>query len=250
MSSDPSRVNRGLGFDLDGFRGYTLKMVGGAGEGRRQLSRVTYRRIETVGGRPNIERYAETETTERTGPFGTPQTVRRTRSRAILAAGDLRPVSVRGEISWWRGDDRRVARYNLRFDDDYHVEGTVTDTTGHVREVDRDLPRGTLLRSTRHLAFATLAEDSLVGRSVEFVTFDAASAELTSDRYDVRATTAVRVDGKEYAALRVNLASGLANSTAYFRRTSPRVLLRRETLRGEGNDAEISDLQLFGPGSE
>lgn len=244
MSTDSTAVNRGLAFDLAGFDGYTVTLEGRYGDGRRRISRVTYRRIEALGGRPRIERYAETETTERTGPFGTPRTVRRTRSRAVVAAADLRPLSVRGEVTRWDGD-RGTVEYDLRFEG-YHVQGTVTDSTGRVRDIDRDLPPGTLLRSTRHLAFAALAEDSLVGRSVEFVTFDAPGAEMTSDRYDVLESTSVRVQGREHPALRVNVASGLSNSTVFFRRRPPRVLLRRRPPNGEPADAEVSEFELFG----
>lgn len=244
MSSDSVEAEVGLAFDLGSFHGFRREAEGRDAEGRRHRSRVVYRRIEAVSGRPNVERYAETETTEETGPFGTEQVVRRTRNRAIVSAGDLRPISVRGEVGWWTGDDWLETRYDLRFDD-LRVTGTVTDSTGTVREIDRELPEGTILRSTRHLAFATLAEDSLIGRSVELRTFDARTGELTSDRYDVRGATSVSVAGEEYRALRVNLASGLANSTAYFRRDLPRVLLRLDAPR-EALGGETTDLRIFG----
>lgn len=247
MASDSAQEEVGLAFDLGSFRGFRREAEGRDDQGRRQRSRVVYRRIEAVSGRPNVERYAETETTEETGPFGTEQVVRRTRSRAIVSAGDLRPISVRGEVAWWNGDDWLETRYDLRFDG-YTVTGTVTDSTGAVREIDRELPEGTVLRSTRHLAFATLAEDSLVGRSVELRTFDARNGELSADRYDVRGTTDVSVAGREYRALRVNLASGLANSTAYFRRDAPRVLLRLETPR-DALGGETTDLRIFDGGT-
>lgn len=247
MASDPARVNERLAFDLEGFHGFSLEVEGRMGEDRRRRSRVTYRWIAGVGGESNIERYAETETTQRTGPFDTPQTVRRERSRTIVAADDLRPISVRGEIARRAGGEWLRREYNLRFDG-YRVSGTITDSAGQVREIDRELPRGILVRGTRHLAFATLAEDSLVGRSVEFVTFDATNAETMSDRYDVRDTTTVTVNGEDHPALRVNLASGLSNTTAYFTRTVPRVLVRRE-LGPLGQMEEVSDLRFFEPGN-
>lgn len=245
VATDPSRVNGQLTFDLDDFYGFSVETQGRVGENRQRRSRVTYRRIEAVGGLPSIERYAEAETTDRTGPFDTPQTVRRERSRAIVAADDLRPISVRGETAWWDGNDWHHREYRFQFDG-YHVTGTISDTAGRVRELSRDLPPGIILRGVRHLAFATLAEDSLVGRSVEFVTFDAAAGEVTSDRYDVRASTEVEVAGESHPALRVNLASGLANTLAYFRRAVPRVLLRRGTGYQDETE-EVSDLRLFGP---
>lgn len=246
VASEEAGVNSQLAFDLEGFYGYSVGTEGPVGENRRRRSSVTYRRIETVGGLPSIERYRETETTDRTGPFDTPQTVRRERSRAIVAADDLRPISVRGEIAWWDGSDWRHREYHYDFAG-YHVTGTITDTADNVREINRDLPPGILLRSVRHLAFATLAEDSLVGRSVELVTFDAASGEVTSDRYDVHDVVEVEAAGESREALLVNLASGLTNTTAYFRRALPRVLFRRSTgFRGETD--ETTELVLFRSG--
>jgi S1-C subfamily serine protease len=247
-TSDRTRVNRRLEFDLRRFRGFSLEMEGRVGDDRRRRSRVTYRHIEAVEGEPNIERYAESETTERAGPFDTPRTVRRERSRIIVAADDLRPISVQGEVARWEGGDWHQREYSLRFDG-YHVTGTVTDTAGRTREIDRGLPPGIIVRGMRHLAFATLAEDSLVGRSVELVTFDASVGQTTSDRYDVRDTTTIQVAGEEHPALRVNLASGLSNSTAYFLRTVPRALLRRET-GPPGAMEEASELRLFGDPGE
>lgn len=241
--SGQSRVNARLGFDLSGFHGFTLETQGRVGENRRRRARVEHRWIEAVEGESNIERYAESETTERSGPFDTPRTVRRERSRTIVAADELRPISVQGEIAWSSGGEWMRREYNLRFDG-YRVSGTITDTTGQVRDINRELPPGVIVRGTRHLAFATLAEDSLVGRSVEFVTFDATSGELATDRYDVRDTTTVRVAGEEFPALRVNLATGLDNATVYFRRSVPRVLLRRE-MQPSGETEEAIELRFF-----
>lgn len=246
MASGSSRSGRRLEYDLRGFHGYRVEREGRVGEDRHRRARITYRRIEAVGGRPRIERWAEVEVTERTGPFDTPQAVRRERTRTVVGADDLRPVSVRGEVGWWDGDDWHRKEYSFQFERG-SVTGTIADSAGHVREVGREVPPGTVLRSARHLAFATLAEDSLVGRSVELTTFDAASAELQTDRYDVRDTTTIRVDGEEHRVLRVNLASGLKNATAHFRRSRPRVLLR--IVEGYGSAVEeVVDLETFGPG--
>lgn len=239
-------VNAGLRFALDRFGGYSLEKEGPTGRDRSRRTRVTYRRIETVGGgEARIERYSESETTERTGPFQTPQTVRRTRARSVVGAGDLRPISARGEIAWWTGDAWQTAEYDLRFDG-YRVRGVIRDTAGQARELDRDLPRGILLRDMRDLGFATLSTDSLLGRSVEFVTFDPLTGEVTTDRYDVRGTTSVQVAGESHEALQVNIATGLTNATAYFRGRIPRVLLRtRNEERGETE--EVVELEVLPP---
>lgn len=239
-------VNTGFRFDLERFAGYNLEMEGTAGATQTGRTRVTYRRIETVGGdEPRIERYRESETTERSGAFGTPQTVRRERSRAIVAAGDLQPVSARGEIAWWTGTEWRRAEWDLRFEAQ-RVRGVITDTTGSSKELDRSLPPGILLREVRDLAFATLEGDSLVGRSVEFVTFDPATGEIVRDRYDVEEVATVRVAGESYRAFRVNIASGLANRTAHFRVQPPRILLREQSPDGV-DTFEITRLDLFSP---
>lgn len=240
----PNEVNQGLRFDLDRFGGYRVEMEGRKGEDRWYRTRVTYLRIETVGaGEPRIERYSETETTQKSGPFGTPETIRRERSRTIVSVDDLRPISARGEIVWRSGGDWQKAEYDLRFEG-YRVRGILTDTTGRASELDRELPPGIILREMRHLAFATLAHEPLVGRSVEFVTFDSRSGEVTRDRYDVRDAATVRVAGRSYRALRVNLATGLSNSAAYFRVQPPRILLREEGSE-EGDVEEVTQLEFF-----
>lgn len=243
-SSETRSVNRGLSFSTDSLRGYTFTMEGKAGEGRWAKRRVTYRRIEAVGTSvPRIERYEEYEITKRTGPFNTRQTVRRERSRTLVRADNLKPLSVRGETAWWSGDEWRQVDYRLHFDG-YRVEGTIQDTTGATREIDREVPSGVLLRSTRNLAFATLANDSLFGRSVEFTTLDASSGELNRVRYDVRGTDTVTVGDRSYSALQVNIATGVTNRTSYFRQAEPRVLLRRQSENGAAMDVE--SWQLFG----
>lgn len=242
LSTGTTGVNRGLTFDLEGFAGYILETEARTSDDQWRRTRVTYRLIQTVGsGEPRIERYFESETTRRTGPFDTNQTVRRERSRTLVRADGLEPISASGDIAWWTGENWRTAEYDLTFDG-YHVRGTVADTTGRSRELDRDLPSGVILREVRDLAFATLSADSLEGRSVEFVTFDSQSGELVRDRYDVGGVASVRVDGRNHDALRVNVASGLSNTTAYFQVARPRVLLRHEN--GERVE-EITRLEVF-----
>lgn len=235
-------VNRGLGFTLDGMQGYTFTMEGKVGEGRSGKRRIRYRRINAVGESvPRIERYEEYEVTKRTGPFQTRQAVRRERSRVLVRADNLQPLSVQGETAWWSGDDWLQVEYQLEFDG-YHVEGTIQDTAGDSREIDRDLPVGILLRSTRNFAFATLNSDTLVDHSVELTTFDAASGEVTRDRYDVLGTDTLAIGDRSYPALRVNVASGVRNSTVYFREAVPRVLLRRRSDAGVSMDTRQWDL--------
>jgi hypothetical protein len=52
----------------------------------------------------------------------------------------------------------------------------------------------------------------------------------------------VRAAGRNYEALRVNVASGLSNTTAFFQVARPRVLLRHES--GE-RVAEVTRLEVF-----
>lgn len=248
LRSGGREVNRGLRFSVDSMRGYTFTMEGTVGEGRTARRRVTYRRINAVGrNSPRIERYAEYEVTRRTGPFQTRQAVRRERSRVLVRADDLQPLSVQGETAWWSGDDWLQIRYELEFDG-YHVEGTIQDTAGGTRKIDRDLPAGVLLHRTRNLAFATLNTDTLLGHSAEFTTFDASSGEVRRDRYDIRRTETVDVGDRSYPALRVNVASGVDNSVGYFRKAIPRVLLRRRS--DAGLDMKTTELKLFGRESD
>lgn len=244
LSSERPPVNRDLRFDLDAFDGYELEFEGRVGEDSWRRKRVTYRRINSVsGGAPRIERYAESETTERSGSFDTNQVVQRRRSRVIVDTGSLRPISAQGEVARVDAGDREVVEYDLRFDD-WSVRGTVRDSTGSVREVDEELPAGIIPRSMRNLAFATLAADTLVGRSVELVTFDARTAGVVTDRYDIRDTTTVSVAGKSYGALRVSVASGLYNSTSLFRLDRPRMLLRTSA-PGQERELELVEATVF-----
>lgn len=249
MASGEDPVNGSLRFDLTDFGGYHVQMEGRVGEDRQRRSRITYRRIEAVGDRnARIERYRESETTERRGTFGTPHIVRRERSRIIVTADDLRPLSAQGEVSWWSGGEWQRTEYSLRFEG-YQVRGTRTDSTGDVDEVERELPPGVVLRGMRDLAFASLAADSLLGRSVEFVTFDPVAGELASDRYDVLDTTSVQVGDRSYEAFEVNVASGLENATSYFRRDRPRLLLRSES-GPHGRGQEVTEMRIFPPPPE
>ncbi|HSM60335.1 MAG TPA: trypsin-like peptidase domain-containing protein [Longimicrobiales bacterium] len=244
MASETA-VNSGLRFELSDFRGYVAESETTLGEDLQRRTRVTYRLIETVGGgAPRLERYLESETTRRTEPFGTRQTIRRARVRSLVTADGLRPLSSRGEISWWEQDGWRSAKHDIRFEED-RVVGIVTDTTGRSVELDRVVPRGMILREVRDLAFATLAVDSLVGRSVEFSAFDAWSGEVVEDRYDVLRQESVEALGKNQDVLRVNVASGLENETVYFLRQRPRIALRRVSQDGSQMEV-VTSLQVDG----
>lgn len=245
MSSGDDAVNRGLRFDLESFAGYSTERLARTGTDDRRRTRITYRIIETVGGgEPRIERYLESETTRRGGPFGTEQTVRRERVRTLVRSDGLQPVSTRGEVDRWTGEGWERAAYDLDFTG-YRVTGLVTDGTGRAEEIDRELPRGVILREVADLAFATLAADSLMGRSVELVTFDAFGAEVMTDRYDVHGTTTMSVADEEYQALRVTVARDLSNTTAWFTVERPRILLRREG--GDDDETEtLVQLDIYG----
>jgi S1-C subfamily serine protease len=246
-------VNQGLSYRLQGFTGYQAETGVDLSGQRHRRTRITYRLIESVGKTdPQIERYLESETTHRTEPFGTVQTLRHERSRVVARAQGLRPVTAKGETTWWNGDGWVSSSYDLRFQDD-HVLGAVTDTTGHTVDIDRDLPPGIILRDMSDLAFALLSADSLVGRSVEFSAFDPSVGVIEHERYDVRRDTTISIGGRSYPALRVNVAKGLDNETLFVRAAVPRVFLRRENDNGTEVE-EITSLDLFpsregGPGS-
>ena len=238
-------VNGGLVFDLTDFSGYAVETESRLGDDRIRRTRITYRVIETLGrSEPRLERYSESETTRRTEPFGTHETLRRDRTRTIVGMNGFEPVSTRGETSVWTGESWRASRYDLAFED-HHVRGLITLADGSTEELDRDLPLGIVLREFRDLAFGALVTDSLVGRSVELSTFDPWEGEIVEDRYDVIGVREIEAgDGEEYQALVVNVASGLFNATAYFRHDLPRILLRREG--GEfGEIDEVRTIEMF-----
>lgn len=241
---EENEVNRGLRFEVSGFSGFTVMLEGRGSDGRQEKRRVTYRRIEAVGETvPRIERYVERELTKRTGPFQTRQTVRRERSRLLVRASDLQPLSAQGRVAWWSGGEWKQFEYQLSFEGD-EVTGTIQDTAGQSRMIERELPRGVLLRGSLNLAFATLASDSLVGESIEFTAFDASSGEIGRVRYDIREAESLEVGERTFPALRVNVASGLTNTTSVYRRRPPRVLLRRQT---EGSvPLKAQEVQFFG----
>lgn len=229
-------ANTGLYFDLREFDGHAFELQTRSGDDRVRRTRIAYRMLETVGREgARLERYMESETTRRTEPFGTRQTVRRERARTLVGADGLTPLSTGGEIAWWTGSGWTTASYDLRFEPG-RVRGLVTDSTGRVEELDREVPEGILPREMGDLAFASLAADSLVGRSIELATFDPWAGAVVRDRYDILEATEVRAAGREHEALRVNVASGLANATAWFALDRPGLLLRR--VYDEGNRTE------------
>jgi S1-C subfamily serine protease len=236
MSGEDETVNRGLSYDLSGFEGYVVESARTLGGGMSRRTRITLRVIETVGGSPpRVERYMESVTTQSTEPFGTEQTVRRERTRSLVSLDGLRPLSSTGDIAWWTEDGWRRAEHELRFDGD-RVVGVVSDSTGSGMEIDRTLPRGTLLRDHRDLAFGTLAVDSLVGRSVELSTFDAWTGRVERDRYDVMGRDTIEVAGVRRPVLRTNVATGLTNETSFFLEARPRIAVR--TIGQDGSQRE------------
>jgi hypothetical protein len=244
----PNSVNTGLSYRMDDFGGYQIETEVALEGNQRRRTRVTYRLIETVAASElQVEQYRESETTQVVEPFGTVQTLRRERSRVVVRAGGLRPISARGETAWWNGSAWVTAQHELRFDQD-RVVGLVTDTTGRTIELDRELPQGIILLDIRDLAFALLDADSLVGRSVEFTTFDSRSGDLDMDRYDIMESVTVETAGRTYSALRVNVATGLDNETFFVRADSPRVLLRR--INDDGSEVEtVTAVEVFPAGA-
>lgn len=240
-------VNGGLSYSLDDFQGYWTESEVDLEGNRHRRTRVTYRVIQTVAAdEPQIERYVESETTRVTEPFGTVQTLERERSRVVVSIDDLQPVSARGESARWDGDEWITSEYDLRFQDD-HVTGLVSDTTGHTLELDRELPPGIVVRNMRDLAFALLdAQEELVGRSVEFTTFDPQTGQTDLERYDILRRETLDVNGSEYDVLRVNLATGLDNEILFVRAEAPRVVLRRISPDG-AEVQDVTDLQMGPP---
>jgi S1-C subfamily serine protease len=225
-------VNRGIEFDLQDLRSYVVESSVDLGDEGVRRTRVTYRLIETVGGvPPRIERYLESETTRVTEPFGTRQTTRRERVRSLAGVDGLDPISSTGEVTWWTAQGWQTAAHNVRFEGD-RVMGAVRDSTGRALELDQVLPRGIIMRNMRDLAFAMLDADSLVGRSVEFVTFDPWTGETANDRYDILGEEEIDVAGAERPVLRVNVATGLMNETVFFERQRPRITVRRVSQDG------------------
>lgn len=229
MAASDDRVNRGLLFDLSGFEDHRLDLsIHEPGDAVRR-TRVIYRRIEDIaGGEPRIERYVEGESTlEGEGNAARQATVRRERHRSIMSATDLAPVSARGEIEWRHDDGWRRTTYELGFEDG-RVTGSVEDSAGVVRQIDREVPPGIVLRDMLDIAFGALVAEPLVGRSMELRTFDARTGEVKLDRFDIRRRTTIEVGGEQVTALAVDVASGLVNERSYFTTDVPRRLLRRE----------------------
>ena len=231
MSAEDGRVNRGLEFDLSTFHDHHFELVAREGGGAIRRTRVTYRRIEDIaGGEPRIERYVESETTVQGDAANSARVVRRERHRSLVKVEDFAPVSSRGEVARPTGEGSwRTASYDLRFEEG-RVSGTVVDETGVARQIDRDVPPGTVLREMRHLAFGSLAvaTDRMIGRSMELNTFDSPSAEMRIDRFDIRDRTTIHADGRARRVLVVDVASGLVNERHYYTTDVPRRMLRRE----------------------
>jgi hypothetical protein len=245
LSRATDRVNTGLSYRLDAFEGYGIETRVALEGTQSRRTRVAYRVIESVvQGEPRIERYMESETTRVTEPFGTIQTLVRERSRVVVEATGLLPVSARGESSRWNGVDWATSRYELSFQDG-RVTGALTDTTGITIELDRSLPDGIVLENMRGLAFAFLEAEPLVGRSVEFTTFDPQTGDIDTVRYDVLRSETMELDGDEHRVLRVNVAMGLENETYLVRSEPPRIPLRR--ISSDGTEVEDVTLLEMGP---
>lgn len=228
LAATEDRVNRGLRFDLSGFEDHRLDLSLHEPGGSTRHSRVTYRRIEDIaGGPPRIERYVEGESTLPGEGEKARRTIRRERHRSIMNALDLAPVSARGEIEWEADGEWHRSAYDLRFADG-RVTGTLEDGAGVVRQIDREVPAGIVLRDMRDIAFGALVADPLVGRSMELRTFDAAAAEIRIDRFDIRRRTTIELGGEQRDALAVDIATGLVNERAYYSTEIPRRLLRHE----------------------
>ncbi|MDX1392825.1 MAG: trypsin-like peptidase domain-containing protein [Gemmatimonadota bacterium] len=232
MAAADDRVNGGLRFDLEALAdGHQLDLEARDLSGGTRTTRVTVRRLEDIFGRESkLERYMESETAVRQGTPGPAIATRRERSRTIVTAEGLRPVSTRGQIEWRVEGGWRRASYDLRFEDGT-VVGTIQDSAGVVTPVEREIPEGILLREMTDLAFGMLVAEPLIGRSVEFVTFDPWTAQVTADRYDVRWNTTIRAGGEERDALVVDIVSGLDNDRVHFTVEVPRTMLRRRSDR-------------------
>jgi hypothetical protein len=241
-------VNQGIVFDLQDLRGYVVESSVDLGDEGVRRTRVSYRLIETLGGvPPRLERYLESETTRVTEPFGTHQTTRRERVRSLAGVDGLDPISSTGEVTWWTAEGWQSASHAVRFDGD-RVVGAARDSTGRAVELDQALPRGIIMRNMRDLAFATVAADSLVGRSVEFVTFDPWTGEVANDRYDILGEDEIEVAGTRRPVLRVNVATGLINETVFFERQRPRITVRRVSQDGTRIEDSTSTTTVVTPG--
>lgn len=250
MAATEDRVNRGLNFDLSNFADHRLDLEVHEPGGALRRTRVTYRLIEDIaGGEPRIERYVEGETTLEKDAAGPARTIRRERHRSIMSAVDLAPVSARGEVEWETEGEWQRTGYDLRFDDG-RVTGTIGDSAGVVRQVDREVPRGIVLRDMRDIAFGALIADPLVGRSMELLTFDAALAEVKADRFDIRRRTTLEVGGDQRPALAVDVASGLVNERAYYSPEVPRRLLRHEDAESGSVEEVVAFYALPEPDAE
>lgn len=242
--SSTESVNSGLTFDLSGIRGYVVESTVRLSDARERQTRISYRLIETVSGAPpRIERYLESQTRQRTEPFGTWQTVSHEQVRSLVVAAGLRPISSNGKVSTWTDEGWQDTEHDVRFEED-RVLGVVTDSEGRSLEIDRIVPDGILLRDVRDLAFGTVAVDSLVGRSVEFATFDPRTGQVVHDRFDVLDDGSIEVAGENRNVLVVNVASGLVNETVYFEQRRPRIAVRRVSQDGSVTE-DVTRLQIL-----
>jgi len=241
------RVNRGLRFDLAEFEDHRLELTIHELGGAVRRTHVTYRRIEDIaGGEPRIERYVEGASVLEGSGEGSTRTIRRERRRSIMSAVDLAPVSARGEIEWQTDGEWHRTTYDLVFAEG-RVTGTVEDSAGVVRQIDREVPPGIVLRDMREIAFGSLVAEPLVGRSMELRTFDPTSGDVKLDRFDIRRRTTIEMDGTQQSALAVDVASGLVNERAYYSPDVPRRLLRREDAETDSVEEVVAYFVLPAP---
>lgn len=125
------------------------------------------------------------------------------------------------------------------------IRGTVRGPQGGEREIDREVPAGTLLGDMDELA--VWITDLEAQPELRFPVVNLQNAGVSQVRVQVQGTTEITVPAGTFQAWEVELSGGETNQRAYFRREAPHVLLRAET-RGQPVVIELSSLTSSGGG--
>lgn len=204
--SDLEVTSSGASFDASRLQPMTLRY------------RVLFQGNPFGSATTTLTRDAETwsaSTTVQAGPM--------MQSSDVRFGADFTPISLRSSLSQAGaelGSDLAFA--------DGRVTGTVRlpPQMGGEREIDTEVPQGTLLSGMD--AFALAASDLAVGATIAMPLFTEQSGSVVQATYQVTAEEPVNVPAGTFDAYRVEMSAGPQTGTLWLRREAPHVTLRQE----------------------
>ncbi len=107
------------------------------------------------------------------------------------------------------------------------IVGTVNPGQGEPRQVDQEVPQGTLLPGMDD--YAIWVADLTVGETIELPAFNAGSGSTYTMKVDVVADTTLTVAAGEFEAYQLEV-SGNQPATLWARKGVPHIILRQDAV--------------------